>query len=336
MPDGYRLPIRRWYGATKPEVVALGLHGFNDYGRAFAPIGKDLAENGITTYAVDQRGFGGTWKAGQWHGSARLQADLRTLIRLLRARYPQARLVVIGESMGAAVALAASRQSPLDIDGLILIGPAVWSRATMPWYQRLALGIAARTLPALKLTGEGVPIEPSDNRPMLRAMSQDPLVIKATRIDALWGVTNLMDQAASWPDTDRPDAQPPALILYGERDSIIPPRAFCRFIARTPDDDQTRLVLYADGWHMLPRDLQGDQVRRDILSWVRDPTAPLPSGEEVGRDRARLYRFCQGAAPGFERKASLLAQRGTDKEPALRDGPALADRLTDKPPWTED
>ncbi|MBK1705056.1 alpha/beta fold hydrolase [Halochromatium glycolicum] len=299
MPDGYRLPIRRWHGATDPDVVALGLHGFNDYSRAFAPLGEDLAAAGITTYAVDQRGFGDTRQAGRWHGSARLQADLRTLIRLLRARYPQARLAVIGESMGAAVALAASAQSPLDIDALVLIAPAVWSRATMPWYQRLALDVTARTLPALKLTGNGIPIAPSDNKSMLRMMSRDPLVIKATRVDALWGVTNLMDQAATWPDIRHNPEQPPLLILYGERDSIIPPRAFCRFIARVPLDGRTRLGLYADGWHMLPRDLQGAAVRQDILSWLQDPNAPLPSGEEIGPDRARLQRFCQAASPSL-------------------------------------
>jgi hypothetical protein len=169
----------------------------------------------------------------------------------------------------------------------------------MPWYQRLALDVTARTLPALKLTGNGIPIAPSDNKSMLRMMSRDPLVIKATRVDALWGVTNLMDQAATWPDIRHNPEQPPLLILYGERDSIIPPRAFCRFIARVPLDGRTRLGLYADGWHMLPRDLQGAAVRQDILSWLQDPNAPLPSGEEIGPDRARLQRFCQAASPSL-------------------------------------
>ena len=116
---------------------------------------------------------------------------------------------------------------------------------------------------------------------MLQAMGRDPLVIKATRIEALWGVTNLMDQAVAWPAVRRTrDPQPPTLILYGEHDSIIPPRAFCRFIdAVLLDAAALRFLLYADGWHMLPRDLQGARVRADIATWVQDPNTALADAE---------------------------------------------------------
>jgi alpha-beta hydrolase superfamily lysophospholipase len=317
MPDGYRLPLQRWSGADDPRLVVLGLHGFNDYSSAFTPLAEALAEGGITTYAVDQRGFGDTWHAGRWHGSTRLQSDLRNLIALLRERHPRARLVVIGESMGAAVALAAAAQRPLDVDGLVLIAPAVWSRASMPWYQRLALTIAVRAFPGLELTGEGIPIAPTDNRQMLESMSQDPLVIKSTRVDALWGVTNLMDHAAAWPASPHSGADVPLLILYGEQDSIIPPRAFCRFIAQVPLHARSRLVLYADGWHMLPRDLQGARVRKDILHWLQDPIGTLPSGETIGADRERLDRFCRlhRDDPGGDRRENGRSAVGSQGSP---------------------
>jgi acylglycerol lipase len=173
----------------------------------------------------------------------------------------------------------------------VLIAPAVWARETMPWYQRLVLGWTARVLPGLRLTGEGIERWPSDNVPMLRAMGRDPLVIKATRVDALWGVTNLMDAAlASAPDLPAL----PTLLLYGERDEIIPKRAFCRLRRDLTERPSLRLALYRDGWHMLPRDLQGERVRADIAAWVADSTAALPSGEEVRLDGGRLQGFCAG------------------------------------------
>lgn len=297
MPDGYRLPFQRWGHSEQPQIVVLGLHGFNDYSQAFEPLGKHLAKTGVTTYAFDQRGFGRTRQPGLWHGSKQLTADLRILIGLLRAQHPQARLILAGESMGAAVALSADATAPLDVDGLLLIAPAVWSRNSMPWYQRLTLDIAARVVPGLKLTGEGVSISPSDNQPMLIAMGRDPLVIKATRIEALWGVTNLMDQAVAWRDVRRRHDQPPTLVLYGERDSIIPPLAFCRFISAGPvDAPEFQLLLYAAGWHMLPRDLQGARVRTDIATWAQNPSATLPSAELIGASAKRLRRFCSSKA----------------------------------------
>lgn len=304
MSDGYRLPFQCWGCTERPQTVVLALHGFNDYSQAFEPLGKSLAEIGVMTYAFDQRGFGRTAWAGRWHGSDQLAADLQTLIGLLRERHPTARLILVGESMGAAIALSADIETPLDVDGLVLIAPAVWSRASMPWYQRVALAIAARALPRLKLTGDGIPIYPSDNEDMLIAMGRDPLVIKATRVEALWGVTNLMDRAVTWPAARPGGKRPPTLILYGERDSIIPPRAFCRFIDTVPLDTNTiQLLLYAEGWHMLPRDLQGARVRADIAAWVQNPSVVLPSDERIGPDAERLRAFCRAEA-GLEVDAS--------------------------------
>jgi alpha-beta hydrolase superfamily lysophospholipase len=294
MADGARLPLKRWPvepPAGMPETVLLALHGFNNYSNAFAKLGDDLAAVGVTVYAVDQRGFGEAPLPGRWHGVAQMAEDLRTLVALLRARHPAARLLVAGESMGGAVIMVAAARGWLPADGLVLIAPAVWARETMPWYQRLALGWTARVWPGLLLTGEGIERWPSDNVPMLRAMGRDPLVIKATRVDALWGVTNLMDQALA--AAPRLPAMP-TLLLYGERDEIIPRRAYCRLLRDLPRRPSLRLALYLNGWHMLPRDLQGARVRSDITAWARDPTAALPSGEETALDGGRLRAFCAG------------------------------------------
>lgn len=291
MPDGYRLPLRVVGPARgTPSVVALGLHGLNDYSRAFLPLAEGLAAVGVRSYLVDQRGFGASALAGRWHGEGRLVEDVALLTRLLRARYPRARLLIIGESMGAAVAMRAVTRERLPIDGLVLIAPAVWARETMPWYQRAALASLVRIAPELPLTGEGVPIYPSDNLPMLRAMGADPLVLKASRVSVLWGVANLMDGVLAGADR----LPGPVLLLYGEQDQIIPPPAFCRLREQLQrKDGAVRLVLYRDGWHMLPRDCQGARVIADIATWVRDPSGPLPSGEEAALSANRLTAFCE-------------------------------------------
>lgn len=292
MPDGFRLPLRRWGppADASANTVALALHGFNDYANAFEPLARRLAAEGVRVYAVDQRGFGAGRLAGRWHGSAQLTADLRALVDALRHRHRNARLVVIGESMGAAVVLAALADGPLETDGLVLIAPAVWNRDSMPWYQKLVLDTAVRVAPGKVLTGEGVPIHPSDNIDMLRDMGADPLVLKGARVDALWGVTNLMDRALAGVGR----LQGEVLLLYGERDRIIPPAAFCRMLKRLPRaDNGLRLVLYHNGWHMLARDLQGAMVRHDIARWLHDPAPPLPSGEAVALGGPRLRAFCR-------------------------------------------
>jgi len=38
------------------------------------------------------------------------------------------------------------------------------------------------------------------------------------------------------------------------------------------------VALYENGWHMLLRDLQAETVLNDIVAWITDPSAELPSG----------------------------------------------------------
>ncbi|PPR67531.1 MAG: hypothetical protein CFH02_01335, partial [Alphaproteobacteria bacterium MarineAlpha3_Bin1] len=157
--------------------------------------------------------------------------------------------------------------------------PAVWGRITMPWYQRLGLWIGVRLMPALKLTGEGLGIKPSDNREMLLALGRDPLVIKATRIDAMHGLVNLMDTALE----EAAGFKTPALILYGERDEIIPKTPTRMMLARMPEITRKirRVALYKDGYHMLLRDLKAEVAWRDIVGWIADPEKPLASGADT-------------------------------------------------------
>ena len=49
------------------------------------------------------------------------------MVRLLRARYPHTRLILMAESMGAAALMVlATEPNPPPVDGYVLIAPAVW------------------------------------------------------------------------------------------------------------------------------------------------------------------------------------------------------------------
>ena len=291
--DGQNLPLRKWLprGNGKGEVkaVILALHGFNDYANAFEGPGEIWAEEGIATYAYDQRGFGAAPERGFWPGRAALAADVATAAQILRRLYPGTPLYLLGESMGGAVAVVAltgesGTQIP-DVDGVILTAPAVWGRPTMDLLPRLALWAGVRLMPGLTLTGRGLKIKPSDNIAMLRALADDPLVIHATRIDTIYGLVDLMDAAlASGALLDAP-----LFVMYGAKDEIIPRAPIQRFVDALPakPTGRRKLALYENGYHMLLRDLEGPVVIADVASWVLTPAAPLPSGA----DRAAAEAF---------------------------------------------
>ena len=283
--DGAVLPLRVWLPQGKVKAVVLALHGFNDYSKAFAAPAALWAKEGIATYAYDQRGFGQAPLHGRWAGAERLDEDAATASRLLRARYPDVPLYLLGESMGGAVAItaetgAAGALRP-NCDGIILVAPAVWGRDTMNVFERAALWSADMFFPGMTLTGRGLHIQPSDNIPMLIALGRDPLVIKATRVDTLKGLVDLMSLAlASAPHLDEP-----TLLLYGQRDEIIPAepvRLFIEHLPPLPPGVDRRIAWYGNGYHMLLRDLDGPMVARDVESWITNRDAPLPSGADRG------------------------------------------------------
>jgi acylglycerol lipase len=282
--DGVTLPLSVWRPQGAPHAVVLALHGFNDYRQAFAEVGSYLATRNIATYAYDQRSFGATAQRGIWPGEDLLVDDARTVATLLRKRYPGRPLYLLGESMGGAVAMSVLVETPDAANGTALVSAAVWGRETMNPLQRITLWLLAHSLPGWKLSGSGLNIIASDNEAMLRALGEDPMMLKDARVDALWGMANLMDRAL----TAAPRLTAPALVLYGERDEIIPRRPACRMLSSLPSS--TRVAVYPNGYHMLTRDLGAGVVLKDLATWLTDPAASLPSGLDADGRQALCGR----------------------------------------------
>ncbi len=289
--DGAELPVRVWWPSSPVEVsgpVLIGLHGFNDYSDSFDAPATWWATKGIVTYAFDQRGFGATDSAGFWAGSTSMRDDVTAIVTAVQLRHPGSPIYLVGVSMGGAVILdwlnGDARPAPSLIAGVVLVAPAVWGGPAMNPFYRASIWFAAHTVPWVKLTGRGLGIMPSDNIEMLRALGRDPLIIKETRIDTIYGLVSLM-RAAQNATLDGPT---PLLILYGAKDEVIPIEPTRQFLIGL--DRKVRLGYYPNGFHMLLRDLQADTVWRDIYGWVVDPESALQSGVETGSSEIFLER----------------------------------------------
>jgi acylglycerol lipase len=280
--DGARLPLEAWpaqdpSGApTEPWAVIVGLHGMNDYRAAFTLPGPYWAARGVTTYAYDQRGFGSTAERGVWGGAGAMREDLRTACALLRARHPGAVLAVVGESMGGAVAITAfASAQPPDADRLVLAAPAVWGWREQGPLNSALLWAGAHVAPSSRVTAPewlARRIWASDNVEELRRMGSDTRMIFATRIDTIYGLVGLMQDAADEVGAVRL----PTLYQYGAHDEIIPKAASLRAARQLRRGG--RSAYYRTGWHLLLRDKGRDAVLDDALAFIRNPEGPLPSG----------------------------------------------------------
>lgn len=277
--DGARLPYLRWAPAgVEPWAVIVALHGMNDSRASFRLAGPWWAEQGIETWAYDQRGFGEAPGRGLWAGEATLTADLRTVVSLVRARHPDAVIAVVGESMGGSIAVAAfASNQPPAADRLILLAPGVWGWSSQGWLNGTSLWFASR------LFGDRA-VEPpewavrdiraTDNILELIRNGRDPNSILATRFDTLSGLVGLMETASQ----RLGETRVPTLLLYGSHDQIVTPGPMRRALEQAAGSPTLRTAWYPDGWHLLDRDLGAVTVYGDVVVALRDPAAPLPSG----------------------------------------------------------
>lgn len=277
MDDGTVLPLHRWLPENSPpRAVVLAVHGLNDYGGAFQSVGERLAGEGIAVYAFDQRGFGATEQRGIWPGENALADDVWRIATLLRERHPDVPLFALGESMGGAVVLLALRRHGSDwADAAALMAPAVWRREYMHWYERWPLRVLSHSWRSLKLSGRITGKRPTDDPATLAYLRNDPMVLRKARVDVLYGIANLMDTV-----TASTKIEIPTLILYGDHDQIVPARPMCGWVESLDGDEPWQFAVYADGWHLLSRDLHAATLLEDLSAWLANPGSRLPSGAD--------------------------------------------------------
>lgn len=274
--DGTPLPLHTWEAEGKPRAVIVAAHGMNDYGLAFDRPARRWVGAGITTYAIDQRGFGNAMERGRWYGSERMADDLVTLAQLARRRHPDAPLFLLGESMGGAVVVvAATRAERGLLSGIVLSAPAVWGtglRAAVTLDVATILGalVPDVTVPPLRVA------RPSTDDPeVLRRLREDPLIIHHTRFQTLSGIVDLMHDAR----TGARKVRVPVLLMLGDLDVHVPRDGVAALARDLPPE--TRVALYPDGRHLLMRTLDGDRVIKDVASWVLNTRRALPSGADM-------------------------------------------------------
>ena len=266
--DGVFLHYTKW-PAENQRAIIVAIHGMNDYSNTYSFAADRWADKGITTYALDMRGFGESAAFGRWVGVETLLTDFNDFFSAVQSRHSETPIYVVGHSMGAGLVSIADARASLSVDGIVLAAPGFWGAEAMPLAYRISANVGAFFAPGKTLTGERAGRMPSNNIDVLRMMFRDPAVVKDTRLDAVLGVVRLMGEAYGAVE----QSCTRALMLIGEKDEIIPEEVMRgRAAARCGD---TTLQTYPDGWHLLFRDHQRDTVIDDVANWVLQP--PVPS-----------------------------------------------------------
>jgi alpha-beta hydrolase superfamily lysophospholipase len=262
--DGETIPFRLW-PAKNPRALVLLLHGALDYSGAFDELGPHFARHRISALAIDQRGFGATSTRGRWSGRNRMIHDVIEAVLFLRMRYnDDLPLFIVGESMGAAVAVHSAARAPdLGLAGLVLAAPGAVSGLWRRVFGNLLTRLFRLILPNGGFRIERVSAWEHAPSAAIRLLS-DPMVFRHIRPATLVGLFKLSNSAVEKAE----HVSVPVLTMVGERDDVL--RIGC--IRRLHDNlaGEKQWAYFSDAPHLLLHWKHNDRVTQLVLRWVDD------------------------------------------------------------------
>lgn len=123
MRDGTTLATQ--YYAGESQQVVLMLHGVTGNSRLFnEPAGMIRDATSASVYALDLRGHGNSGgERGNVSYIGQYEDDLEDTITAIREIHPNHDMIVLGYSMGGAIALRHAAQNNETVDGYVLLAP---------------------------------------------------------------------------------------------------------------------------------------------------------------------------------------------------------------------
>jgi acylglycerol lipase len=265
--DKVKLVVHEW---APPKLiagrpVALFLHGIGMHGEPYAAIAAGFTSRNIPFVVPDLRGHGrseGT--RGELAPPHVLRADLGAMIEWIHQRYPNAPIVLLGDSMGGVIATDYAWRGEQRLAALALIVPAFGLHKTQ-WDKpgddlknlltkgRIPLGTEAKLSPSTQSKG------------FLKARLADKLALQEVKLSYL---TTIGAMQAEWPRAA--DAvELPLFVCVGGKDKVIDNALARRFFDRaaTPKEDKTwRQVEGA--YHTVCWDPSTPEIVAELVQWI--------------------------------------------------------------------
>jgi pimeloyl-ACP methyl ester carboxylesterase len=298
--DGFGLRFRTIHGYRRAYRTAgsgpalLLVHGISDDSSSWLPVMPALAEH-FTVVAPDLLGHGASDKPRADYSVAAFSNGMRDLLDVLDVDSA----TVVGHSLGGGVAAQLAYQYPERVDRLVLVSTGGVGREVSPvlrmaaaplaelgmWPLRLpGTTLVARTaLRGLRAVGSDLGLDAEDVSRVL-----DGLPDAASRgafIRTLRAVVDWRGQLVTMLDRAYLAEDMPVLIIWGDRDGIIPVEHAHLAHAAMPG---SRLSVVAGAAHF-PHHADPDRFVAEVTDFVAT-TQPFPHDHELRRELLRRGR----------------------------------------------
>jgi alpha-beta hydrolase superfamily lysophospholipase len=238
--DGLDLVTQHWplAAGNLHKGVAVIVHGLGEHGQRYAHVAAYLNEQGWAAVSYDHRGHGRSpGKRGVLNQDDDLLHDLAAVVDATRKAYPGQRLLLVGHSLGGAIAgrFVSAQATPKEnadwarpVDALVLSSPAL--EVPISAIQKGLLATVGKLTPDVQVGNGLKPDWVCNNPATVAAYIADPLV--HDRITGrltgfiLAAGENVLQRAPHW--------TVPTLIMWGGMDRCVKPSGSVAFATSAP------------------------------------------------------------------------------------------------------
>ena len=269
--DQTRLFYRHWpaEAAWNGRVVVV-LHGIGYHSAPYKVIADALNPQGTDVYGLDARGHGlSQGRRGYVGTSIEVGADVECMIRFVQEQRPAAKIFLLGDSMGADLALNYAKRNSRELAGLILLALALnldlsqflslESLSLMPYL------VLAHRGPVISLVGKR--LEESSRDPEFVARRRvDPLAYKNVSFGYLLDVQRIV---FGWRWKIAPRVHTPTLLIKGGKDRVVSHRECVAFDKLSASTDKC-FKIYPDVPHTTLWDPETPEILSEVSNWIMD------------------------------------------------------------------
>ena len=254
-----------WLPERNLRSVVVVSHGLGEHSGRYAGLATRLVARGHAVYAIDHRSHGrSSGERANIERFSYLVSDLSAFVGRAQREHPDQPLILLGHSMGGAVALASALRIHATLKGLVLSAPALAAGQVVSPLKAAILRIVSRLRPA----AAALTLPPS-------AVSRDPDVVRTYEDDPLVHhgpipartVAELLDAMAGFP-ASAPTLKLPVLVQHGTADSLVP-LAATRPVYEVLGTPKLRTLRIYDGlYHEVYNEPERDTVIGDLERWL--------------------------------------------------------------------
>jgi alpha-beta hydrolase superfamily lysophospholipase len=267
--DQTRLFYRHWpaSGGWNGRVVVV-LHGIGYHSAPYKVIADSLNPQGTEVYGLDARGHGlSQGRRGFVGTSAEVGADVECMIRFVQQQRPTAKIFLLGDSMGADLALNYAKRNSRELAGLVLLALALnldlsqfLSLESMSLMPYIAL---AHREPVISLVGRR--LEESSRDPEFVARRRvDPLSYKNVSFGYLLDIQRIV---FGWRWKIAPRVHAPTLLIKGGKDQVVSHRECVAFDRLSASTDKC-FKIYPDVPHTTLWDPETPGILELVGQWI--------------------------------------------------------------------